>query len=189
MRRHENHTGWGFCSHTRTVVAARFLWRSEVAPRRSRKWRVTYRIGFVPYFGAMWTPIRPVTGVNKWEQGLEPTETEVKNIQELGIEFSTPNSFRQLRRHDVRRVCERLLPSWAVAVVCVAGGMCRCAIKVLAAEPWSKKGSGNEALYRQLRRLPLLFIPYIPNSFSRHHVKLFGIVWKQPKSRWSKMSL
>ena len=110
MRRPENHTGWGFCSHTRTVVAARFLWRSQVAPRRSRKWRVTYRIGFVPYFGAMWTPIRPVTEVNKWERGLEPTETEVKNIQELGIEFSTPNSFRQPRRHDVRRV-------WTTCVV------------------------------------------------------------------------
>ena len=30
---------------------ARFLERSEAAPRRSRKWSVSYRIGSVPHFG------------------------------------------------------------------------------------------------------------------------------------------
>ena len=44
LRRHKNHTGGGFCSHIRMVVTARFLWRSEAAPHRSLKWRVTYRI-------------------------------------------------------------------------------------------------------------------------------------------------
>ena len=35
------------------IVAARFLCWSEAEPRRSRKWSVTYRIGFLPYFGAV----------------------------------------------------------------------------------------------------------------------------------------
>ena len=50
---------------TRTVVAARFLCRKEAAPGRSWKWSVTYRIGSVPYFGAVSTPVRPVAEVNK----------------------------------------------------------------------------------------------------------------------------
>ena len=45
LGRHENHIGLGFCSHTRTALAARFLWRSEAAPRRSLKRSVTYRRG------------------------------------------------------------------------------------------------------------------------------------------------
>ena len=45
LRRHENHTGLGFCSHIKTVVAARFLWRSKAAPRRCLKCRVKYRRG------------------------------------------------------------------------------------------------------------------------------------------------
>ena len=36
---------WGFCSDIRTVISAEFMYRSEAAPRRSLKWRVTYRIG------------------------------------------------------------------------------------------------------------------------------------------------
>ena len=50
---------------TRTVAVARFLCRSEAAPGRSRKWNVTYRIGSVPYFGALSTPVRPVAEVNR----------------------------------------------------------------------------------------------------------------------------
>ena len=37
-------TGYDFCSHLRTVILARFLYRSEAAQRRSLKWRVSYRI-------------------------------------------------------------------------------------------------------------------------------------------------
>ena len=41
------------------------LWLNEAVPRRSRKWSVTYRIGFVPYFGVVWSPIQAVAEVNK----------------------------------------------------------------------------------------------------------------------------
>ena len=57
-----------------------------------------YSIGFLAYFGAAWTPIRPVAEVNKQERGLEPTETEV-NIQEWGREFSAPNPLDQPLQH------------------------------------------------------------------------------------------
>ena len=43
--------------------------------------------GIVPYFCALWTPIRPIGEVNKKKRGLEPTETKA-NIQEWGLEFS-----------------------------------------------------------------------------------------------------
>ena len=33
LRRHENRTGYGFFSHTRTVISARFLSQSEAATR------------------------------------------------------------------------------------------------------------------------------------------------------------
>ena len=59
-----------------------------------------YSIGFLAYFGAVWTPIRPVAEVNKQERGLEPTETEV-NIQEWGREFSAPNPRGQPLQHFV----------------------------------------------------------------------------------------
>ena len=36
---------------------ARFQWRSDAAPRGFRKWSVLYRTGFVPYLGAVWTPV------------------------------------------------------------------------------------------------------------------------------------
>ena len=38
---------------------------------------LTYRIGFVPHFGAVLTPIRIVAEVNNYEREMEPTETEV----------------------------------------------------------------------------------------------------------------
>ena len=59
-----------------------------------------YSIGFWAYFGAVWTPIRPVAEVNKQERGLEPTGTEV-NIQEWGWEFSAPNPPGQPLQHFV----------------------------------------------------------------------------------------
>ena len=41
------------------------------------------KVGFLPHFGGcvVCTGIRTVAEENKWERGLEPTETEV-NIQE-----------------------------------------------------------------------------------------------------------
>ena len=41
----------------RTVILARFLQRSEVAPRWSRNWSVAYGIGSVLHFGTVWTGI------------------------------------------------------------------------------------------------------------------------------------
>lgn len=38
---------------------------SEAAPLRSRKWKVTYRMGSVPHFRAVWSGIRSVAEVNK----------------------------------------------------------------------------------------------------------------------------
>ena len=63
-----NQATWGAfvdIPRTGTVVEARFLCRSEAAPGRFRKWSVTYRIGSVPYFGAVSTPVRPVAEVNR----------------------------------------------------------------------------------------------------------------------------
>ena len=37
LRRRENRTGSGFCSHTRTVISARFQKSNEAAPRQSLK--------------------------------------------------------------------------------------------------------------------------------------------------------
>lgn len=50
----------------------------------------TYRIGFVPHFGSVLTPIRIIAELNNYEREMAPTETEV-NIQEGGLEFSAPN--------------------------------------------------------------------------------------------------
>ena len=75
------------------MISARFLYRGEAAPRRSLKWRVTYRRGSVQHFGAVWTCICTIE-VNKWERGLESTETEV-NIEEWGLGFSSPNPLGQ----------------------------------------------------------------------------------------------
>ena len=105
-----------FCAATKIVISdrasdqtqeLRFLWRSEAAPCRSRKWSVTNRIGFVAYFGAVWTLIRPVAEVNKQERGLKPTGTEV-NIQGWRLEFNGPNPLGQPLRQDVRRVVSDL---------------------------------------------------------------------------------
>ena len=70
----------------RTVVAARFLWLSEAEQGQSRKWSITYRIGFVPYFGAMRKTFR-IAEVNNHERELGPNAMEVSN-QEWGLEFS-----------------------------------------------------------------------------------------------------
>ena len=41
----------------RTVILARFLQRSEAAPRWSQNWSVAYGIGSVLHFGTVWTGI------------------------------------------------------------------------------------------------------------------------------------
>ena len=52
-----------FCAAKKTtrgrasVHSRERLSRCETAPRLPQKWSVTYRIGFVIYFGAMGTPI------------------------------------------------------------------------------------------------------------------------------------
>ena len=64
-----------------TVVAARFLLLSEAEQVRSRKWSITYQIGFVPYFGAVRKTFRTIAEVNNQERELGPTAMEV-SIQE-----------------------------------------------------------------------------------------------------------
>ena len=89
--------------HSHERLWRRDTWRSEAAPRQSRRGSVTlltYQIGFVPHFGAVLTPIRIVAEANNYEREMEPTETEV-NIQERGLEFSAPNPLGQPFRHDV----------------------------------------------------------------------------------------
>ena len=56
--------------------------RSEAALRRSR-------ICSVPHFGAMWTGIRNVAEVNKWEGELELAETEVNIYSGVRIGISS----------------------------------------------------------------------------------------------------
>ena len=63
------------------MISVQFLQRSGAAPRRSLEWSFTYRIGSVPHFSAVKTVTQTVSEVNKYERGLESTETEV-NIQE-----------------------------------------------------------------------------------------------------------
>ena len=60
---------------------------------------LTYRIGFVPHFGAVLTPIRIIAELNNYEREMAPTETGV-NIQEGGLEFRAPSSLGQSSRHD-----------------------------------------------------------------------------------------
>ena len=89
--------------HSHERLWRRDTWRSEAAPRQSRRGSVTlltYQIGFVPHFGAVLTPIRIVAEANNYEREMEPTQTEV-NIQERGLEFSAPNPLGQPFRHDV----------------------------------------------------------------------------------------
>ena len=81
-----------------TVISARFPYWSEAAPRRSLKWSVTYRIGSVPYFSAVWIPFRTVSEVNKWVYKWD---------WERRLGFSSPNHLGQPLRHDV---CERFVP-------------------------------------------------------------------------------
>ena len=61
LRRHENRTGYGFCSHTRTVISERFL---QAAPREAAPRAQFARTG-----------IRTVAEVNKYKRGLERIET------------------------------------------------------------------------------------------------------------------
>ena len=96
LRRHENRTGYGFCSQTRTVISERFLWQSEAAPRAQ--------------FAR--TGIRTVAEVNKYKRGLERIETSKYSGWGLP-RFSSTNPLGQPLRHDVRCVwmtCSSSLP-------------------------------------------------------------------------------
>ena len=75
----------------KSLMAARLLWRSEAAPRLSRKRSVTYRIVLVQYFVQCEHLFDLFAEVNKKERGLEPTETEV-NTEERGLEPSRPTA-------------------------------------------------------------------------------------------------
>ena len=51
-----------------------------LSPRQSRRGSVTlltYRIGFVPHFGAVLTPIWIVAELNNHEREIAPAETEL----------------------------------------------------------------------------------------------------------------
>ena len=66
--------------HSHERLWRRDMRRSEAAPLQSRRGSVTlltYRIGFVPHFGAVLTPIRIVAEVNNYEREMAPSETEV----------------------------------------------------------------------------------------------------------------
>ena len=68
----------------------------------------TSDIGSMPHFAlcVVWTSIRrTVAEVNKWDGGLESTETEV-NIQEWGLGFSLPSPLGQPLRDDMFDVRE-----------------------------------------------------------------------------------
>ena len=67
-------------------------------------------IGSMPHFAlcAVWTSIRrTVAEVNKWDRGLESTETKV-NIQEWDLGFSLPSPLGQPFRNDMFDVREPL---------------------------------------------------------------------------------
>ena len=87
----------------KSLMAARLLWRSEAAPRLSRKRSVTYRIVLVQYFVQCERLFDLFAEVYKKERGLEPTETEV-NTEERGLEPSRPTAPVRICRHDATLV-------------------------------------------------------------------------------------
>ena len=73
---------------------------------------------FLPRFVAVWTGTRTVGEVNRYERGMECTETEVNIQWRLG--FSSPNHTGQALRYDVRCVwttCSSSVPSVAVYTI------------------------------------------------------------------------
>ena len=65
----------GTRSNARGWRKSNLVWRKGMG-----KTRLQTRLklnGIVPYFCALWTPIRPVAEVNKKKRGLEPTERKV----------------------------------------------------------------------------------------------------------------
>ena len=97
----------GASIHTQErLILARFLSQGEAATRRSRKWGVTYRIGSVLHFGTLWTGIRIVAEVNKYEWGLGSAFTKV-NIQEwrLGIFSANRSGTCSICLNDLFQFC------------------------------------------------------------------------------------
>ena len=74
-------------------------------------------IGSMPHFAlcAVWTSTRrTVAEVNKWDRGLESTETEV-NSQEWGLGFSLPSPLGQPLRDDMFDVRENIFSTVILA--------------------------------------------------------------------------
>lgn len=90
------------CNGTKTIPDKAYVQRKQRLRRdfciggrlcrAARKLTVTHPIVFMPHFAASLTGVRTVAEVN--ERGLESTEREV-NIQERGLEFSSPNFLPQ----------------------------------------------------------------------------------------------
>ena len=59
----------------------RLWWRDFWDTAKLRSAALEYRIIFLPYFGAVCTPIRPVAEVKNQERVLELTETEVNTVE------------------------------------------------------------------------------------------------------------
>jgi len=111
------------------AISTPFLWRSEAAPRRSLKWRVTYRIGFVPvwtHFGAVWTHFFDC--YEHWNQ---------LRLKYLIFRSEDSNLVHQTRPANragtIFNVCERLLPPRAVAAHTIPDSISRyCSMNVTA---------------------------------------------------------
>ena len=87
---------------------------------RSRKCSVTYRIGFVPYFGAVNTySARHGSKISRSDD-LNPLRRE--QIFRSGDWNLVHQTLSANRRGTMFDVCERLVPSWALAVHTIPDG-------------------------------------------------------------------
>ena len=90
LRRHENHTGSGFCSHTRTISKV----ESHISDR---------------FCALLWSSV--TTLVTKFVRGPEPAEAKKYSEVRTGHQALSAN-----HAGTMLDVCERLVPPRAVAV-------------------------------------------------------------------------